>query len=139
MRKSSLAFLAVTLLTLLTLVPTITFAHVAAAGPGVGNIAQGTQTNKAYANSNQHVTNVFATTQQTSCYRPEVPYAANDGPNDGYSGEAPCNGAATTGEDLGPYPTQAGSNPGYPATTSMLVKDHSESDIRVDPTNPNHL
>src|SRR5947209_978365 len=141
MRKSSLAFLAVMLLTLLTLVPMITFARVAAAGSGVGNIPQGTQSNEAYADSftNQHVTNVFATTQQTSCYRPEVPYAANDGPNDGYSGESACNGAATTGENPGPYATQAGSNPGYPATSPMLVKDHSESDIRVDPTNPKHL
>jgi hypothetical protein len=82
---------------------------------------------------------VFATTQQTSCYTPEVPYAVNDGPNDGYSGESACNGAATTGEDLGPYATQSGSNPGYPASTAMLVKDHSESDLRVDPTNPRHL
>ncbi|HEX6556688.1 MAG TPA: sialidase family protein [Ktedonobacteraceae bacterium] len=143
MRKSSLAFLALTLLTLLTLVPTITFAqaHVAAAGPGVGNIPQGTQSNSAYANSYtaKNVTNVDSTTQKTSCYTPEVPYAANDGPNDGYSGESPCNGAANTGENLGPYPTQAGSNPGYPAKTPMLVKDHSESDIRVDPTNPKHL
>jgi hypothetical protein len=38
-----------------------------------------------------------------------------------------------------PYPTQAGSNTGYPAAGAMLVKDHSESDIRVDPTNPKHL
>jgi hypothetical protein len=49
-----------------------------------------------------------------------------------------CTGA-TTGEDLGPYPTQTGSNPGNPAATPMLVKDHSESDIRVDPTNSSHL
>ena len=46
---------------------------------------------------------------------------------------------SNTGENLGPYPTQATSNPGYPAMTSMLVKDHSESDIRVDPINPSHL
>ena len=141
MRKSSLAFLAMTLLTLLTLVPTITFAHVAATGPGVGNIPQGTQTNTAYAKSftTQHVTNVFATTQKTSCYTPEVPYSVTDGPNDGYSGETGCGSASTTGEALGPYPTQAGSNPGYPASSPMLVKDHSESDIRVDSTNPKHL
>jgi len=110
--------------------------------PGVGNIPQGTQTNKAYAQSNKGISNVFATTQQVSCYRPEVSAAAfNDGPNDGYSGESGCIGA-TTGEDTGaahPYATQAGSNPGYPMTTPQLVKDHSESDIRVDPTNPNHL
>src|SRR5260221_659614 len=143
MRKLSLAYLTATMLILLAFVPTSVFAHarVATVGPGVGNIPQGTQSNTAYANSftTKKVTNVDATTQQTSCYTPEVPYAANDGPNDGYSGESACNGAANTGENLGPYPTQAGSNPGYPAATPMLVKDHSESDIRVDPTNPNHL
>jgi hypothetical protein len=113
----------------------------AATDPGVGNVLQGTQSDTAYANSvtTHHVTNVFATTQQTSCYTPEVPYAVSAGPNDGYSGESACAGAATTGEALGPYPTQAGSNPGYPAATPMLVKDHSESDLRVDPTNPAHL
>jgi hypothetical protein len=143
MRKLSLAYLTATLLMLLAFVPTSVLAQgrVATVDPGAGNIPQGTQSNKAYANSftANSVTNVDATTQQTSCYTPEVPYAANDGPNDGYSGESKCNGAATTGEDLGPYTTQTGSNPGYPATTPMLVKDHSESDIRVDPTNPKHL
>jgi hypothetical protein len=113
----------------------------ASAGPGVGNVPQGRQNDSAYALSfkNNHVTNVDATTQQTSCYTPEVPYFANDGPAEGYSGESPCGAASTTGENLGPYQTQATSNPGYPATTPMLVKDHSESDIRVDPTNPKHL
>lgn len=112
--------------------------------PGVGNVPQGTQTDKSYAQSFTKfaVTNVFATTQQVSCYRPEVSAAAfNDGPNDGYSGESACPGA-TTGEDTGAsasYPTQAGSNPGYPMSGPQLVKDHSESDIRVDPTNPSHL
>ena len=143
MRKIYFAFLAMTLLALLTFAPILTFAHksVAAAGPGVGNIPQGTQPNAVYANSftAHHVTNIFATTQQTSCYTPEVPYNVNDGPNDGYSGESNCNGTVTTGENLGPYPTQAGSNPPYPANTPKLVKDHSESDIRVDPTNPQHL
>ena len=112
--------------------------------PGVGNVPQGTQTDKAYAQSVQRfaVTNVGATSQQLSCYRPEVSAAAfNDGPANGYTGESPCPGA-TTGEDTGaaaPYPTQAGSNPGYPMSAPQLVKDHSESDIRVDPTNPQHL
>jgi len=116
----------------------------AATGAGVGNIPQGTQTDKAYANSfvTKQVTNVSATTQQTSCYRPEVSAAQfNDGPNDGYTGESPCPGA-TTGENTGasaPYPTQVGSNPGFVMAAPQLVKDHSESDIRVDPTNPNHL
>src|SRR5258708_9260688 len=110
-------------------------------GSGVGNVPQGTQDDATYASSFQasHVTNVGATTQATSCYTPEVPYAANNGPAEGYSGESACGGASTTGENLGPYPTQSTSNPGFPATTPMLVKDHSESDIRVDPTNRNHL
>ena len=85
------------------------------------------------------IPNVLATAQQVSCYTPEVPYAANDGPNDGLDGESQCRGAATTGENVGPYANQSGSQPGYPASTSMLVKDYSESDIRVDPTNPKHL
>jgi len=48
---------------------------------------------------------------------------------------------ATTGEDIGltAYQTQSGSNAGYPAGSPMLVKDHSESDLRVDPTNSLHL
>jgi hypothetical protein len=110
-------------------------------GPGVGVVPQGIQSDTDYATSYaaSGVRNVFATTKQTSCYTPEVPYAGSLAPNNGYSGESACAGAATTGEDLGPYPTQTGSNAGFPATTPMLVKDHSESDIRVDPTNPNHL
>lgn len=101
---------------------------------------QGTQSDADYAASYaaSHVTNVTATTQRTSCYTPEVAYFANDGPNDGYTGMSVCPGA-TTGEALGPYPTQAGSNAGYPAASPMLVKDHSESDLRVDPTNSRHL
>jgi len=110
---------------------------------GVGNVPQLTQSDGSYAASFQanHVTNSSATTGQVSCYRPEVEYLVSNGPTDGYSGESPCPGA-TTGEDTGagsPYPTQAGSNPGYPAPNPKLVKDHSESDIRVDPTNPKHL
>src|SRR5579859_1260001 len=95
-----------------------------------------------YEQSAAAVTNVFATTQRVSCFRPEVFYdgtLASTG--NGYSGMSPCSGA-TTGEDTGfahKYPTQVGSNPGYPADGPMLVKDHSESDIRVDPTNPLHL
>jgi hypothetical protein len=112
-------------------------------GPGVGTIPQGTQSDASYAGSYaaHQVSNVDATGGQISCYRPEVGYFVSDGPNDGYDGMSPCPGA-TTGEDTGaagPYPTQVGSNPGYPAAGPMLVKDHSESDIRVDPTNPNHL
>ena len=107
-----------------------------------GGAPQGTQTDAAYAASaGAHgVTNVFATTQKVSCYRPEDPYSGNLGPANGYTGMSGCPGA-TTGEDIGatPYPSQVGSNAGYPAATPMLVKDHSESDIRVDPTNSQHL
>ena len=109
---------------------------------GVGNVPQGLESDTAYAASYRArgVTNVFVTSQQVSCYRPEVPIPWNAGPNDGYTGEVPCPGA-TTGEDTGAsiYPTQVGSKPPYPASGPMLVTDHSESDIRVDPTNPNHI
>jgi hypothetical protein len=117
----------------------------AQAGTRAGDVPQGLQGNAAYAASfaSAHVTNVDVTSGQVSCYRPEVPYFVTDGPNDGYTGMSACpSSGATTGEDTGasgPYPTQAGSNPGYPAKGPMLVKDHSESDIRVDPTNPRHL
>jgi hypothetical protein len=103
---------------------------------------QGTQSDSSFAASYaaNNVTNVAATKQQTSCYRPEVPYFGTLN-YDGYTGMSICNNAATTGENIGdsPYPTQAGSSSGYPAAGPMLVKDHSESDIRVDPTNPKHL
>jgi hypothetical protein len=98
---------------------------------------QGTQTDAAFAASYAAggVTNVSATSQRVSCYAPQVLYfdalTAADGYLDG--GMSPCDGASTTGEDLGPYPTQNVVNP------PMRVKDHSESDIRVDPTDPNHL
>src|SRR5260370_19650137 len=113
------------------------------ADSGIGNVPQGLQSDQAYADSfNTHaVTNVFVTSQQVSCYRPEVPYAADNGPNDGYTGESPCPGA-TTGEDTGAthlYPTQAGSDPPYPAAESILVKDRSEAHSRDEPTNPGHL
>src|SRR5438067_10586481 len=112
--------------------------------PGVGNVPQGNQSDKAYTASYQKagVTNVDVTAQQVSCYRPEVDASAfNDGPGNGYSGVSPCPGA-TTGEDTGasaPYPTQAGSNPGYPAGAPQLVKDHPEPDSRVEPSNPQQL
>jgi hypothetical protein len=117
-----------------------------ASGPGVGNVPQGTQSDAAYAASFalKNVTNVFATTQQVSCYRPEVSAAQfNDGPNDGYSGESACpSTGATTGENTGaaaPYATQSGSRAGYPMSGPQLVKDHSESDLRVDPVHSKHL
>ena len=125
------------------LVAAFSISPAAAAGSGVGNLPQGTQSDAAYARSaiGNGVKNVFATTQRTSCYRPEVPFFGNLGPADGYTGMTACGNAATTGEDTGltPYPSQVGSNAGFPAASPMLVKNHSESDIRVDPTNPNHL
>jgi hypothetical protein len=112
------------------------------AGASSSAVPQGTQSDSAYAASYaaNHVRTVDATAQQISCYRPEVPYFTSNGPVNGYTGMTSCPGA-TTGENTGttPYPTQVGSNPGYPAATPMQVKDHSESDIRVDPTNPLHL
>jgi hypothetical protein len=114
-----------------------------ASASGVGNLPQKTQPDSAYADSyvTHGVTNVSATTQRTSCFRPEDPYFTSLGPNDGYDGMSPCNGASNTGEDIGltPYPSQVGSNTGFPAGQPMLVKDHSESDLRVDPTNRSHV
>jgi len=110
--------------------------------PGVGNVPQGRQADSAYAAGipSLHLTNKFVTSHQVSCYRPEVPSPYDNGPNDGYTGETECT-VATTGEDTGatPYPTQAGSKAPYPAAKSMLVTDKSESDIRVDPTDPKHI
>jgi hypothetical protein len=97
---------------------------------------QGTQSNATFAASYvaNSVTNVSATTQHVSCYAPEVAYFDSLRADDGYlqGGGTLCPGA-TTDEDLGPYPTQDVAN------APMLVKDHSESDIRVDPANPSHL
>ena len=127
--------------------PLVLLASLAVAPPtfaasGVGNVPQSTQSDAAYAQSatSHGVTNVFATTQRVSCYRPEDPFFGNLGPANGYTGMSACPGA-TTGEDVGatPYPSQAGSNSGFPAAGPMLVKDHSESDLRVDPTNARHL
>ena len=109
---------------------------------GIGNVPQGTQFDSTYAASysSHHVTNTFVTTQQVSCYRPEVPTTAfNNGPNDGYTGESSCPPmGAQTGEDVGTtqYATQHGTSM---AAGPMLVTDRSESDIRVDPTDPNHI
>jgi hypothetical protein len=98
---------------------------------------QGFQSDAAFAASYaQHgVGSVAATTQRVSCYAPEVHYLGSLSPLQGYpdGGSTPCAGRATTGEDIGPYPTQDLANP------PLVVKDHSESDLHVDPTNPQHL
>jgi hypothetical protein len=110
----------------------------ATAAGAVAAPPQGYQSDASFAASYtaKGVQSVAATEQRTSCYTPETPYldalTAADGYLDG--GMSPCNGAATTGEDLGPYPTQD-----LTASNPMRVKDHSESDIRVDPANPSHL
>ena len=121
------------LISLLALLALVVAAPVTAqSGP-----PQGIQSDAAFAASYaaNNVVNVSATTQQVSCYTPEVEYFGSLTPEMGYldGGMSPCNGSATTGEELGPYPTQDVVN------TPMRVKDHSESDIRVDPTNPKHL
>jgi hypothetical protein len=132
------------LLAAMVLVIGLAAAPAAAAVPArsAAPIPQGTQSDTSYAASfaGNGVTNIDATSGLTSCYRPEVPYSTSLGFN-AYSGMSPCPGD-TSGEDsgaAGPYPTQVGSNPGYPAGGPMLVKSRSESDLRVDPTNPRHL
>src|SRR5437868_4633526 len=109
----------------------VTTTAAAAAAP-----PQGHQSDAAFAASYaaKGVVNVSATTQRVSCYAPEVPYLTALAAADGYpgGGETPCPGA-TTGEPTSGFATQDVSN------QPLLVKDHSESDIRVDPQNPQHL
>jgi hypothetical protein len=103
-------------------------------GAGAAGPPQGTQTNAAFASSYVTGSSISVTSRQTSCYRPEVFYDGTLPADAGYrgGGSTPCPGA-TTGENEGPYDTQDVVNP------SLLVKDHSESDIRVDPTNAQHV
>jgi hypothetical protein len=124
-------------------------AFAAVATGGRANAApppQGIQPNSTFAASYAAagVTNVSATTQRRSCYRPEVLYLDALAALQGYPGgggslcsdtSLPPN-APFTGEDVGPYATQDAAGARNPV---LLVKDHSESDIRVDPTNPLHL
>ena len=97
---------------------------------------QGFQSNTSLAASYaaRGVSSVAATAQQVSCYAPEVVYLAGLSAKEGYpdGGGTACPGA-TTGESIGPYSSQDRSNP------ALVVKDHSESDLHVDPTNPAHL
>ena len=98
---------------------------------------QGLQTDARFAASyaQRGVTSVAATTKRISCYTPEVYYQGSLSPGEGYpdGGSTLCNGAATTGEDIGSYQTQDVANP------PLRAKDFSESDLHVDPTNPRHL
>jgi hypothetical protein len=104
--------------------------------PGQAAPPQGFQPNASFAASyvSRGVTSVSATSQRVSCYAPEVLYVTGLSPEQGYpdGGGTGCSGA-TTGEDVGPFPTQDRANP------PLLVKDHSESDLRVDPGNAQHL
>jgi hypothetical protein len=97
---------------------------------------QGFQTDAAFAASYaaDAVVNVSATTQRVSCYAPEVPYSTALSAADGYpgGGQTPCPGA-TTGEQTSGFATQDVAN------APVLVKDKSESDLRVDPLHPMHL
>jgi hypothetical protein len=98
---------------------------------------QGLQSDAGFAASyaTRGVTSVPATTQRVSCYTPQVLYQGALTPSQGYpdGGSTPCAGAATTGELIGPFATQDVSNP------PLRVKDFSESDLHVDPGNPQHL
>jgi hypothetical protein len=97
---------------------------------------QGFQSNAAFAASYaaHGVASVPATTQRISCYAPEVLYMAGLRPDQGYpdGGGTACPGA-TTGESVGPFRMQDRANP------ALIVKDHSESDIHVDPLDPAHV
>ena len=97
---------------------------------------QASQSDAAFAASYaaKGVVNVSATTQKVSCYAPEVPYPTALTAAMGYpgGGETVCPGA-TTGEQTAAFATQDVSN------QAVLVKDHSESDLRVDPADPLHL
>src|SRR5438270_2290036 len=70
---------------------------------------QGYQSDAAFAASYRArgVTSVTATTQRVSCYAPEVLVLVGLAPSQGFpqGGGTPCPGA-TTGENIGPYPTQ---------------------------------
>ncbi len=97
---------------------------------------QGYQTDAAFARSyaGGGVQSVSATTERVSCYGPEVLYLVGLDPTKGYpdGGGTACTGA-TTGESVGPYSSQDRTN------RSLVVKEHSESDLHVDPTDASHV
>jgi len=117
------------------------FAAVFVAATGAAGTQLRTQSDAQFAASFAGVRAVDATTQRVSCYRPELAYFDGLAALEGYrgGGGTVCGSSgdpAFTGESLGPYPTQDAAGA---SNQPMLVKDHSESDIRVDPTNPDHL
>ena len=106
----------------------------ASLGPGVGNIPQGTQLDGAFAGSfaAYHVTNVFATTQQASCYTPEVPYTVSNGPLDWYSGQNAVQRRSEHGRGPGALCHPTGEQRRVPGYSPDAGQDRSESDIQVD-------
>ena len=101
----------------------------------VGPAAAGYQTDAAFAASAaaNGVANVSATTQRVSCYAPEVALSrrADAGrrlPRRRHGRRAPAPPRRAR--------TSARTRPRTSPTRRMRVKDHSESDIRVDPTEP---
>jgi hypothetical protein len=107
------------------------------AGSAHATPPQGVQSEAEFAASyaSRGVFSTVATAQRVSCYTPAVLYQGALTPSQGYpdGGATPCAGAATTGELIGPFPSQASSSP------PLRVKDFSESDLHVDPTSPRHL
>src|SRR6266850_8542562 len=99
-RRTTLVTLAVVAIVALAAVPAST------TSPGIGNLPQGIQSDRSYANSSAKygVTNVLATTQRTSCFTPEVAFFTSLAPANGYDGMTSCTGA-NTDEDLGPSAT----------------------------------
>jgi len=108
------------------------------ATPAPDGPPQGTQSDAMFATSGGSVTNVDVTAQQRSCYRPEVFYTGTLTAATGYpnGGSTTCAGGPATGESVGPYDTQDAVGAANPV---LVVKDHSESDIRVDPMDSRHL
>src|SRR3954454_5594644 len=127
------------------LLPAVALACFSMIGPaaagGADGPPQGYQSDATFAASYAAagVANVSATTEKTRCYRPGAFYEGALPASAGYPGGGITTcppGVPTTGENLGPYDTQDATGASNPVA---LVKDHSESDIRVDPANPNHL
>jgi hypothetical protein len=113
-------------------------AAIAVATTAATTATAATQSDASFARSYaaRTVQSVDATTQFVSCYSPEVTYFDALAAADGYpgGGMSPCPATgATTGEQTSGFVTQDVSN------APMLVKDHSESDIRVDPGNASHV
>src|SRR5216117_742492 len=111
-------------------------ALVFAIGPAATGAGGPTQSDAAFeASYAGHVTNVSATTQATSCYRPELYYDGQLPANAGYpgGGSSPCPavapaGAPFTGEDRGlHYDTQDQAGKDNPV---LLVKEIGRASCR---------